>query len=310
LPERGGIKMVNIKKQVLVGLIIATLSITTACTTKTSYSGSNNIAESSEIAQVIKSDDNFIVLDVRSEEKYLKGHLEGSVHLNTGDLLTNEPVKAMMASPEKIADVIGAKGISNDTTIYIYDDNKGVYASRVWWTLKNIGHERVEIINNGARGLELGKLPMTLEVPERVGSNYEVKEQNNSMVATIEDVLDLVNGESNGILVDVRSLAEYDEGTIPESIHYPHTNNLYSDGTFKSEQDIYLNYNDMGLDKDSSVVLYCKSSFRATQTLVLLEEAGFEDVKVYDGAWLEWAESGNPITGFTEPVVLTEQDAS
>jgi len=302
--------MLKIKRQVLVALIITTLSITTACTTKTSYEGSNNIAEPSEVANVITNDESFIVLDVRSEEKYLKGHLQGSVHLDTGDLLINEPVKAMMASPEKIATVLGSKGIEKDTAIYIYDDNQGVNASRVWWTLKSIGHEKVEIVNNGARGLELGKLPMTLEVPEVNKVTYEFQEQDDLMTATMDEVLSVVNGESSATLIDVRSLAEFDEGTIPESVHYPHTKNLYSDGSFKSGQDIYLNYHDLGLNRDSSIILYCKSSFRATQALVLLKEAGFEDVKVYDGAWLEWSNSGNPTTGFDEPVVLTEQDAS
>lgn len=302
--------MHKMKKQILVGLIIATLSMTTACTTKTSYEGSNNIAEPSEVASEITNNESFIVLDVRTEEKYLKGHLEGAVHLNTGDLLINEPVKAMMASPEKIATVLGSKGITNDAAVYIYDDNQGVNASRVWWTLKSIGHEKVEIVNNGARGLELGKLPMTLEVPELNKVSYELKGQEEIMTVTMEEVLSVVNGESNATLIDVRSLAEYDEGAIPESVHYPHTNNLYSDGSFKSGQDIYLNYHDLGLDRDHSIILYCKSSFRATQTLVLLKEAGFEDVKIYDGAWLEWSNSGNPTTGFNEPVVLTEQDAS
>ncbi len=91
---------------------------------------------------------------------------------------------------------------------------------------------------------------------------------------------------------------------------YPHTKNLYSDGTFKSARDTYLDYNDLGISKTEPVILYCKSSYRATQTLLLMEEAGYENVKVYDGAWLEWSTKDMPKAEKVETTTPSSQDAS
>ncbi|GKT30917.1 hypothetical protein ADUPG1_001750, partial [Aduncisulcus paluster] len=72
-----------------------------------------------------------------------------------------------------------------------------------------------------------------------------------------------------------------------------------------SGRTIELNYKDLGFDKDDEIILYCKSSFRAAQTAVLLEEAGYSNVKVYDGAWLEWSSQGMPSEEKTPEVVPT-----
>ena len=98
------------------------------------------------------------------------------------------------------------------------------------------------------------------------------------------------------------------QGVCSFAINY--TENLYKDGAFKSKRTIELNYKDLGLNKDDEIILYCKSSFRATQTAALLMEAGFEKVKVYDGAWLEWQNQGMPKKESAPKVVPTEQDAS
>ncbi|MPN60767.1 hypothetical protein SDC9_208499 [bioreactor metagenome] len=42
--------------------------------------------------------------------------------------------------------------------------------------------------------------------------------------------------------------------------------------------------------------MYCKTSIRAAQTYLALYNAGYRNLKLYDGAWLEWsANPNNPI---------------
>jgi thiosulfate/3-mercaptopyruvate sulfurtransferase len=280
----------------------------TSCN-NTSYKGSNNVVEPSEVVKTMNNS-NVIILDARSQEDYAKGHLKGAICLNPGELTITEPVKGMLAPKEQVEKVLSAKGISNDSTIYIYDNNGGVYSSRLWWVLKVYGHDKVQVINNGQKGLENANLTMSLEVPELSPTNYIAKEANSSMIATKNDIKVIVeNKDSKEKIIDVRSTAEYDEGAIPKATLYSHTKNLYNDGTFKSARDIYLNYKDLGLNKEDIIILYCKSSFRATQTALLLNEAGFENVKVYDGAWLEWS-AGDMPTQKQENKPLSSQDGS
>ena len=136
---------------------------------------------------------------------------------------------------------------------------------------------------------------LTAEATVLTPTTYTAQEANLSTYASIDDVLAVVENENSDVrIIDVRSAAEYAEGTIPGSTLYPHTLNTNEDGTFKSPWEIYLDYEDKGFERDEEIYVFCKSSVRATQTLMLLEEAGYENVKVYDGAWLEWSEKDVP----------------
>ncbi len=281
------------RRGVFIPLLIVFVLLFTSCNS-TSYKGSNDIVEPSEVSDGM-SNNQVIVIDARSQEDYAKGHVQGAICLTADELTISDPVKGMLAPKEQIEKVLSEKGISNDSILYIYDNSKGVYASRVWWALKVYGHDQVKVVNNGQQGLELAKLPMTLDVPDLPATTYQAKDANLNMIATKEDVRKIAeNDKSKEIIVDVRSQAEYDEGAIPGAILYPHTKNLYSDGTFKSARDTNLFYKDLGLEKDDTIILYCKSSFRATQTALVLKEAGYKNVKVYDGAWLEWSAGDMP----------------
>jgi len=287
-----------IKRVISLGLIAVLLLSLVGCNT-TEFKESDRIIEASEIATLL-DDSTTVIIDARSSDEYEKGHLVGSINLPASKLTISDPVSGTIAPKEQVEEVLGANGISEDTNVIIYDNSGGVYSSRVWWVFKVYGHENVRVINNGQAGIVLEKLELTLEVPEVEATTYTASDMDTSMIATIDNVKSVVDGNTEACIIDVRSLAEYDEGAIPGAVLYPHTKNLYSDGTFRSARDTYLNYNDLGIKKDETVILYCKSSFRATQTTLLLMEAGYENVKVYDGAWLEWSTKDMPKEEKTE----------
>lgn len=296
-------------KRVIASLIMVTIVFALVGCNKTSYEGSSNITEASEL-EALSKDSQTVVIDARSKEDYDKGHLEGAINLPPSELTISDPVSGMIAPLETVEEVLGAHGISASSKVYVYDNAGGVYASRVWWVLKVYGHENVEVINNGETAVVNSGLTLTLDVPTMVATDYKGKALNTSMLATLDDVMAVADGSAAGRIIDVRSTAEYDEGAIPTAILYPHTKNLYNDGTFRSDRDTYLNYSDLGLKKDEAVILYCKTSFRATQTALLLEEAGYTNVKVYDGAWLEWSTKDMPKQEQIETTTPSTQDAS
>lgn len=276
---------------------------------KTSYDQNENIIEANLLKERL-SDVETIVIDARSQEDYEKGHMVGAIHLAPEALTVSEPVPGLIAPLETVEAVLSSKGIKNDSKIYIYDNKEGIYAARLWWVLKIYGHQDVKVINNGEKAIVQNGFELTLDVPEITPSTYQAAPMDESMIATMEEVLRVVEGETEGVIIDTRSMAEYDEGAVPGAILFPHTKNLYTDGSFKSPRDVYLDYNDLGIKRDDAVIVYCKSSVRATQTALLLKEAGFTDVKVYDGAWLEWSTKNTPKTEKSEEVVPSTQDAS
>lgn len=287
----------------LVGLLFV------GCVNDTSYSGTLNIIEAEQVAQSYESD--IVVIDARGQEAYDKGHFENALCLSPSDLVVDKPVKATLAPKVKVERVLSALGIDNDDTLYIYDDNGGVSAGRVWWTLKVYGHENIMIVNGGAEGLLHAGLQATKKAPTLDPSTYVAKDANHELIADYDMVKAVSEDENSTVkIIDVRSIAEYEAGNIPGAVLYPHTKNLYNDGTFMSARDTFIFYNDKGIKRDDELILYCKSSFRATQTVAVLQEAGYTNVKVYDGAWLEWSSKGGPTESQVEKAPITVQDGS
>ncbi|MEM6338252.1 MAG: rhodanese-like domain-containing protein, partial [Bacteroidota bacterium] len=107
-------------------------------------------------------------------------------------------------------------------------------------------------------------------------------------------------------LVDVRSPQEFKgelshmpgypqegamrAGHIPGAVNVPWSKAANEDGTFKSEADLRVIYEDeQGLSASDDVVAYCRIGERSSHTwFVLTYLLGFENVKNYDGSWTEW----------------------
>lgn len=294
-------------KSMVVVFILTMMLILTSCAIDTTYPGTKNVVEAEAIVDAL---DQWVVIDARGKEAYDKGHLEGAVCIAPDALVSESPVPMTLPSQAQFEKVMSENGITPESQVVIYDNNGGVSASRIWWTMRVFGHEKVMVINGGESALVKAKAPLTAEATQVTPSQYVAKELNTQMIATFEDVQALANEPKEGtILLDVRSAAEYAEGFIPGAILYPHTQNLYKDGTFMSSRDLGLFYKDAEIQKDDLIIVYCKSSFRATQTVALLEEAGYKNLKVYDGAWLEWS-SKVGVTAPTEEAPVGESDGS
>lgn len=303
-------KLKSKKTLSIITLLLLVSLVFVGCVNDTSYSGTMNIVDLPKVEEVYLGDD-VVIIDARGQEAYDKGHLKNAICLAPSDLVVDKPVKATLAPKAKIERVLSELGISNDDTLYIYDNSGGVYSGRVWWTLKAYGHENVMIINGGQEALVKAGLELTKAVPEMTKTDYVAMDVNQEMIADYDMVKAVTEDENSEVkIIDVRSIAEYEAGNIPGAILYPHTNNLYNDGTFKSARDMFLFYSDKGIKREDELILYCKSSFRATQTAALLQEAGYENVKIYDGAWLEWSSKGGPTESQVEKAPITVQDGS
>lgn len=269
-------------------MILLVVSLT-GCMTDTSYPGTLNIVEASQVIESANSP-GVIVIDARGQEAYDKGHLKGAICLSPDELVVEAPVPKTLVDQATFESILSKHGISNDSVVYIYDDNGGVSAGRIWWTLRVYGHTSVMIVNGGASELVKAKAELTVEPTVLPETSYTASVLDTSQVASFEEVKAVTeDAQSKVKLLDVRSSAEFAEGHIPGAILYPHTQNLYKDGTFMSSRDLKLFYQDAGFSVDDEIILYCKSSYRATQAVALLEEAGFKNLKVYDGAWIEWS---------------------
>lgn len=293
------------------GLIVVLL-LTLSCSF-TKYAESDLVIVSAKDA-VKKIEAGYTVIDAQKTTSYNKEHVKAAVNIERKSINVSNPVPNSVAPESIIKKVFGEAGLKNDTDIIIYDDNKNMDSSRLFWTLKNYGHQgEILIVAGGlnelkAEGLEISKSPVTAK-----SATYETKVFNNESIIGIDFINSMIdNPVDNFKLIDVRSDEEYEAGTIPGAIHINHEENLFNDFSFRPVQQIRIVYKEMGIMPEDNIVMFCKSSIRAANTYVALYNAGYRNIKIYDGAWIEWTKEKMPVfvPETTVSVTVSQQDNS
>ena len=268
-------------------LLIIIVAIPSGCS---SQNANGQYIIDAKKAKELIGKENVVLVDAQNADVYAKEHIKGAANISRNDIVVNIPYPSMLAPKDVIEDSLGKNGISNNTTIIIYDNNDNMDAARLWWTLKVYGHENMKVISGGLKAMKATKFETTTDAVKAVPAVYTTKDRNTSLIASIDEVKAQVNDpKKNVVLLDTRSKKEFDEGTIPGSILIDYVNNNYKDGTYKSTQDIKIQYIENKITPDKTVIMYCKTSIRGAQTFLALYEAGYRNLKLYDGAWVEWS---------------------
>lgn len=278
-------------------LIFSISSLLVGCSTYTSSSTTGTEIIEANNAIKFTDDKNAVFVDMQSKAAYDKSHVAGAVNIVMANIVDSTIIPNMLASKETIEKVLGNAGIKNDMTVIVYDDNNNMEAARFWWTLKVYGHNNVKVVSGGIKALKAAGAKQTTDMPVRFAETYTAKDADKSMIATMEDVRNQVNNpDKNVVLLDTRTQQEYDAGTIPSSVLINYIDNNYADGRYKSVQDIKMMYLDKKIKPENTVIMYCKTSVRGAETYLALYNAGFRNLKLYDGAWSEWsADPSNPV---------------
>ena len=101
--------------------------------------------------------------------------------------------------------------------------------------------------------------------------------------------------DTDYILVDVRTLEEYESGHIQDAKHF----DFYSE-SFQKEI--------LSLDKSSSIILYCRTQNRSTKTANYLKENGYKEITVIAGGITSWVKNGNDLVyNFSEEIKSREE---
>lgn len=279
-------------------LLIAAIAVSSVGCSPAAFEGEagSEIIDAKDALKLI-NEENVVFIDAQNSEGYLQKHIKGSVNISRSDIVISEPVPNLLASGDQIEAVMSKNGIANDSTVVIYDNNNNMDAARLWWTMKVYSHESLKVVSGGIKALINAGAEVTSETPEIKPANYTVKEINTDMIATIDDVMSQVNNPSeNVVLIDTRSQEEYNEGTIPSSILMNYVDNNYNDGTYRSVNDTRIKYLEADVRPEDTAIMYCKTSIRGAQTYLALYNAGYTNLKLYDGAWVEWTkDESNPI---------------
>ena len=258
---------------------------------------------------VVESDEDLLL--------YATGHIPGAVKIDWHTDL-NHAVLRDYLSGEDFSALLSRGGISRETTVILYGDNKNWWAAYALWVFKLFGHPDVRLLDGGrelwiAEGREL-----TTEATVSDKTDYPVIERDDSLYRAYRDDVLAHLGKP---LIDVRSPAEYtgerthmpnypEEGAlrgghIPGAASIPWSKAANDDATFRPfEQLKELYIDNEKFDPSKELIAYCRIGERSSHTWFVLKYLlGFENVKNYDGSWTEWGSLvGVPIVKGAERV--------
>lgn len=251
----------------------------------------------------------FSLADPQSgRQAYAARHLPGAFFLDLEEdlsgLVTGRNGRHPLPSPALLADKLGSLGVGDQTQVVAYDDAGGMFAARLWWLLRWLGHSQVAVLNGGLQAWVSSGHPLSTETPETHAAAFTLKLQNGMKVDA--DYVQQHLGTPEMLLIDARAPDRYRGenetldpvgGHIPGAINRFFKNNLGADGCFKQASELQEEYGQILKGGDAhTAVFQCGSGVTACHNLLAMEAAGLDGARLYAGSWSEWcADPARPV---------------
>ncbi|MES2829995.1 MAG: sulfurtransferase [Bacteroidota bacterium] len=263
------------------------------------------IIKANDLLELSKTED-LIIIDANAGSKpaYDQNHLKGALYAdvntdlaNIGDFATGG--RHPLPTKEQFSSFLQKFGVSKDSHVIVYDDKKGGNAAaRLWWMLRAIGHEKVQVIDGGYQAAVGAGFPISNETENlKQAELYPIGDWK-LQLADINEVEKVAKSKDH-IIIDVRDANRYAgltepidliAGHIPGAINIPYTDNLNPEGTFLSPAQLKDKYQQALKNvKPENIIVHCGSGITACHTLLALDYAGLPIPKLYVGSWSEWS---------------------
>jgi thiosulfate/3-mercaptopyruvate sulfurtransferase len=251
----------------------------------------------------------FDLADVAAGRRlYEAAHIPGAVYAHVNDDLAGPPTgtngRHPLPDPDAFTATLGRLGIANDTQVIAYDQDTGMYASRLWWMLRWLGHDSVAVLDGGYAKWSAEARPTTPGVERKAARVFRGVPQA-AMVASIAEV------SAGSPLLDARAPERYRgdvepidrvPGHIPGARNHFYKDNLTEDGVFRTPAELRTMFEQsLGDIQAERLVCYCGSGVTACHNLLALEHAGLHGARLYPGSWSEWSsDPGRPVERSTK----------
>jgi thiosulfate/3-mercaptopyruvate sulfurtransferase len=201
-----------------------------------------------------------------------------------------------------LAATLGRFGIERTTQVIAYDQDAGPYASRLWWTLRYLGHDAVAVLDGGwAKWVREGRQTRGGD-ETRTAVTFTPAPHRDRRV----DVREIAARATDRLLIDARAPERFEgrsetidrvAGHIPGAVNHFFKQNLAEDGTLLPPQELRQKFERLlGSREPAEAVMYCGSGVTACQNLLAMAHAGLHGTKLYVGSWSEWSsDPGRPV---------------
>lgn len=233
---------------------------------------------------------------------YAAGHIPGAVYAHLDEDLSSRIMPGKtgrhpLPGREQLIARLSAWGIDEHTQVAAYDDSSGMAASRLWWLLRSLGHERVAVLDGGfAAWTAMPGAPVTAEIPAPRPRTFRPRPPIGHAVDAAQ--VDQLRLDPAWVLVDSREDFRYRgesepidpvAGHIPGAVNAFFMENLDGQSRFLSAEQLRERFLPLlGGRPAEKAVFYCGSGVSACHNILAMAHAGLGDATLYPGSWSEW----------------------
>jgi thiosulfate/3-mercaptopyruvate sulfurtransferase len=244
-------------------------------------------------------------------QQYLEGHIPSSIYVDLEKDLSGpkNPLQGRHPLPNSSnwANTRARLGISENTHVILYDLQENTYSARMWWMLKAIGHQSIQILDGGFK--EWVKLGGAVES----GPSRKPNSVINLPIIEYKGLIQMSDVQQNiknpcFQIMDARAKERFRgetepldpvAGHIPGAMNRPYKNNLNDNHLFKTGSELADEFSKISF-APTQLVHSCGSGVTACHNLLAMEIAGLSGSLLYAGSWSEWCNHPhNPIASGT-----------
>jgi thiosulfate/3-mercaptopyruvate sulfurtransferase len=232
--------------------------------------------------------------------RYRESHLPGAHYLHLDHDLSSAKTGRNGRHPlpdrAAFARTVGALGVAPPVQVVCYDGQGGVYAARLWWMLRWLGHPHVAVLDGGVQAWQRGGGALT-NAPSAAPGGAPYPERR-SLAPSI-DAAGVGARAPLSMLLDARSAERFRgevepidpvAGHIPGAFNRFHKANLDPSGSFKPASVLRDEFGVLlGGRAPGAVIHSCGSGVTACHNLLAMEHAGLAGSLLYPGSWSEWS---------------------
>jgi thiosulfate/3-mercaptopyruvate sulfurtransferase len=259
----------------------------------------------------------FMLTDAEwGSREYAARHIPGATYAHLERQLSGEPNgrngRHPLPDPGDLTRILGGLGIAPGIQVVAYDQDNGMFASRLWWLLRWMGHDDVAVLDGGFARWASEHRPTASGVETRPPRSFTGVPRP-GMIADIDEVARMSERRSPG-LIDVRAPERYRgeiepidrvPGHIPGAVNDHFMQNVDERGVFRTPEAIRARFTAvLASVRPDEAVCYCGSGVTACHSLLALELADLHGARLYPGSWSEW--SSDPVRGVETSPVRTE----
>jgi thiosulfate/3-mercaptopyruvate sulfurtransferase len=252
----------------------------------------------------------WVVIDCRHDllnpeagrEAFHAGHIPGARFAHLDEALSSHArapdggFRGRHPLPERAAFVATLRlwGINPDSQVVVYDAQGGIYAARLWWMPRWIGHEGTAVLDGGLAAWAAAGGTSSTDIAKTATGTIE---EGKPLVAQVDAAVLLANlSAPRKIVIDARAADRFRGenetldpvgGHIPGARNFCFKNNLDANQHFRSPEQLRADYEKL-IASPETTVLQCGSGVTACHNLLAMEIAGLSGAALYPGSWSEW----------------------